>query len=561
MTERPITTFRLISAFLLAERWRIAGAILAETLTIGASVGLMGVSAYLIERASQRPPILSLEIAIVSVRFFGISRGLFRYLERMLSHDAGFRVLGDLRADIYRRLIRLTPAGLGETTSGEVLSRIAADVDTVQEWFVRGFAPLCTSVITAMLVVVTASLILPTAGVALLLALPATGVLLVLLTRNGARVSRRELDLRGAETAAIVDYIQGIADLTALGAAGRFAGAIDQQECERQALGAARTNRLGLSAGIQSALPGIFGALLSAVGIAGLAVGLNPLSVGVLCFGSMAATECVLAISNSLDAWQRGLAATGRLSSLLSLPDPVPFIGKAELPVEHGRLSVSSIAYRYEVGPPVLEDISIEVGAGERVIISGRSGAGKSTLASLLLRFATPSSGSIVVSGIEFNSLSDEAVRSGIGALTQDAHLFAGSIRGNIMLAKPDASDAELREVLGRVHLEEWIDSLPLGWSTEVGELGGEVSGGQRRRIALVLLAGFRFLIADEPTEGLDTPTAQAIMGTLFDGVGDTSLIVITHRVDLCPPADAYFEMTDGRLFPVERYVSKPVAI
>ena len=563
MTKRPVTTIGLVTAFLLAERWRIAGAVLAGTLTICASVGLMGVSAYLIERASQRPPILSLEIAIVSVRFFGISRGLFRYFERMLSHDAGFRVLGDLRADIYRRLITLTPAGLGEVSSGELLSRIAADVDTMQEWFVRGFAPLCTSAVTAALMVVAASFILPAAGLALLLALPATAAVLVLLTRDGGGVSRRELDLRGSETAAIVEYIQGIADLNALGAAGRFAKVIDDQELQRQTLTATRTTRLGLSAGVQSALPGLLGTLLATVGIGALAGGLNPLSVGVLCFGTMAATECVLAVPNSVDAWQRGLAAIGRISALISLPEPVPSTGQTNLPTARGALAVSRVVYGYGTGPMVLKDVSFTVRPSERVVIFGRSGAGKSTLASLLLRFAAPRSGSIDLCGADLNALSDEAVRSGIGALTQDAHLFGGTIRDNIMLARPETTDAELRDVLGRVHLEEWVDSLPNGWGTNVGELGSEVSGGQRRRIALAraLLAGFRFLIADEPTEGLDTPTAQAIMRTLFQSVGDTSLIVITHRVDLCPPADTYYEMIDGSLRPVDRSMAQPVAI
>jgi thiol reductant ABC exporter CydC subunit len=547
---KPVTVRALVLSYLVSQRRRITAAVVAGVLTIAASVGLMSTSAYLIERASQRPPILSLEIAIVSVRFFGIARGVFRYLERMLSHDSGFRVLGELRAGIYARLIPLTPAGLGEEATAELFDRIVADVDTVQEWFVRGFAPLCTSVIAGALVVVGATLLEPAAGATLLVALLLAASALVVVTR-GPRLSAEELELRGAETAAMVEYIQGLADLTALGEVDRFSVGIDDLATRRQARTASRARRLAAATAIQAALPGLLATAIVTVCISGVATGLNPLTVGVLCLGSMAAAECVAGLPAAVDAWSRGIGAVRRLASMVSHSDPAPISNVKQPTTSPDPLAASEVSFRYGgSGTLTLRDVSLEVKGGECVVITGPSGNGKSTLASLFLRFAAPSSGSVRLGGADLLTIPEESLRASVGALTQDAHLFAGSIRDNILLACPSASDVELREVLARAHLDEWVDSLPQLCNTQVGELGSQVSGGERRRIALArsLLAGFRFLVADEPTEGLDERLARAVLQSLCEDRGDCGLILITHRPDICPPGAACFEMSAGQL-------------
>jgi thiol reductant ABC exporter CydC subunit len=542
--------------FLAAQRWRIAGAVVAGALTIGASVCLMAISAYLIERASQRPPILSLEVAIVSVRFFGISRGVFRYLDRLLAHDASFRLLGAIRADIYRTLIPLAPAGLPDVGRGELLTRIAADVDTLQEWFVRGFSPLCGSAIAALLCVAAAAIILPSAGAILCAVLLVAAALAAVAVRARQPAVRREVALRGVVTSGIVDYVQGIADLTALGAALPVASRIEQHERERGRLAAGRAYRTGLAVGIQTLLPGLIAALLIAAAIAGLPGGLDPLLVGVLCFGGMAAAECTAAVPAAVDAWGHGRAAAQRLAELATLRPPVKITAAARLTTPPTRLTVSGLSFRYGSSSPlVLHGVSLDLRVGERVIVTGHSGSGKTTLAALLLRFLSPDAGLIALDGHDLAGLAEDVVRHNLGAATQHAHLFGGTICENILLACPGATDAQLQAAVEAARLSSWIEQLPAGWHTDVGELGRAVSGGQRRRIALAraLLAGFPFLIADEPTEGLDTPAAQAVMETLFTATAERGLLVMTHRLDLCPPADRVYRLAGGHLNPVGR--------
>jgi ABC-type bacteriocin/lantibiotic exporter with double-glycine peptidase domain len=217
-------------------------------------------------------------------------------------------------------------------------------------------------------------------------------------------------------------------------------------------------------------------------------------------------------------------------------------------------MTISNVSFRYEPSSPyVLRDVSLDLAVGEQVLIVGPSGVGKSTLASLLLRLLSPDGGHIAFDGADFATVTEESVRRTCGAATQHAHLFTGTILENVKLARPDATDPEVRSALEDARLTAWVDALPLGWDTQVGEHGSAVSGGQRRRIALAraCVAGFPFLIADEPTEGLDDPTARALMETLFSQSSGRALVLITHRPDLCPPGIPTFELVGGALSPI----------
>jgi len=538
----------------------------------------MAISAYLIERASQRPPILSLMVAIVAVRFFGIARGVFRYVDRYLSHDASFRLLGEIRGSVYQILIPLVPGyAVGRTVGhGEVLARISADVDTLQEWFVRGFAPLSSSILSAAFVMVAASILLPAAGLALLCAFVVAAVIVISAVGSGRRSVREDIELRGRYTDGLVDYLHGLPDLVAMGAAGMLANRLDRLALQRDRWSARVARRAAVATALQASLPGLVAAMLGAVAIAGLGSGLDPLMVGVLVFGAMAAVECVAALSGAIDSWHRGVVAAHRLADLTGdgevrvqgsrfTASQLPGESRQSLsPAVQGScrttsgtasprtLSIRHVSFGYQGACAVLQDLSLQVDRGDRIVISGPSGAGKTTLANLLLRFLEPSAGSIDIDGTALTDFNEPGLRRTVGAATQDAHLFTGSIRNNIMLARPTASESELELALTQAQLAGWVAGLPSGLDTEVGERGLAVSGGQRRRIVLAraFLAGFSFLIADEPTEGLDTPTARDLVAILFQGSHDRGLIVITHRPDLCPRNASFYRLVAGRLVP-----------
>lgn len=537
--------------FLRTQKLRLAGAILSGLCTILASVCLMAISAYLIERASQRPPILSLMVAITSVRFFGISRGVFRYLDRYLSHDASFGLLGGIRAGVYERLIPLVPGGLRTAGQGEVLSRAVADVDTLQEWFVRGFVPSMVSLLTSAFVVVAATVILPTAGLAILLGLLVATAVIFALAWSSRSLADRELWLRGRLVDGTVSHLRGAADLFAFGAAKAEARKVMDMVEGRDRVLDARARRTAITTALQVALPGLLAAAVGAVAIGALEAGhggLNPLAVGVLVLGIMAGVETMAALPAAIESWQRGRAAVARLTELTSLPPPVKLRATAPMaapPARAFRLSVRGLRFSYGESAPVLDGLDLDLRRGDRIVISGRSGSGKTTLANLLLRFLQPAAGSITVDGVDLQTISEVDLRRLIGAATQDAHIFAGSIAANIRVGKNDATDEEVWAALHDAQIDGWVRSLPDGLDTQAGERGATLSGGQRRRIALArsFLAGFPFLVADEPTEGLDGETGRALMETLFDPSRDYGLLVITHRPDLCPPGARYLTL------------------
>jgi len=246
-----------------------------------------------------------------------------------------------------------------------------------------------------------------------------------------------------------------------------------------------------------------------------------------------------------------GLASGERLQELSRRPQPVPD-PVAPLPAPAGHtVEVSGVSLRYAPdGLPALDSVSVRLSRGRRIGIVGASGSGKSTLASLLMRFREFEGGTFTIDGIDVRSLDAADVRRHIGLVAQDAHVFATSVRENLRLARPGATDDELRDALRRAQLLGWVDSLPAGWDTRVGEHGARISGGQRRRlcIARALLARFPVLIVDEPTEALDASTAAALMAALLEATRDSALLVISHRAADMRGMDEVLTMRDGRV-------------
>lgn len=526
-----------------------AGAVLA-------SVGLLTTSGYLISRAAQHPEILALGVAIVGVRFFGIARALLRYSERLVSHDLAFRTLTDLRARFFRRLVPLVPGGVAGLGRGELLSRFVGDVDKLQDLYLRALGPPLVALLAGLVAVGVAVVILPAAGAVLALALLAAGVAAPTLTRWSARSSgRRQAAARAQLSTDLVEVAVGSAELAVAGRAGDWI-----ERCERDSgrlAGLQRRDALsgGLAAGFSTALA-------AAAVIAVLAVAIPAVESGALA-GVLLAALALLAMASFEAVAPLGLAATSvdacagaaeRIESVLDREPPVPEPERPLVP-GGGPLEFRAVRYRYEAGGPwVLDGADLALMPGRSVALVGPSGIGKSTLAELAVRFREPDAGSILLGGVPLAAIGGNAVREAVRLSPQDAYLFTTTLRDNVALGRAGAGDADVRAALAAVGLGEWLDSLPHGLDTEVGEAGARVSGGQRQRIAAarMFLADARFLIFDEPTAHLDPAGGDDLQRRLVALARPRrGVLVITHEHAALDAFDEVLELRGGRLVSV----------
>jgi thiol reductant ABC exporter CydC subunit len=534
-------------------RGRLAFATLLGAGALAAAIGLIATSAWLISRASQRPQESALAVAIVGVQFFALSRGLLRYGERLVSHDAAFRVLARLRVEFYRRLEPLAPAGLPAFRRADLLARLVHDVDSLQDLLLRVVPPFAIAAITGAAAVTLVWLMLPSAGLILLGALMLAAALVPWLTGRMAR--RREsgqAPARGELTASVVDLLEGLDELAVNGAteAQLARASAADAELRRIALAGART--AGTGEGLTTLLCGLamWGSLLVAVS-AVRAGTLSGVLLAVIALVPLAAFELVAGLPAATQALQRVRRSAARVFAVSDARPPVAEPPVAlDLPPAPYDLCVRGLrARRSPDGPWVLDGVDLELAPGRRVAVVGESGAGKTTLADVLLRFLPYERGSVTLGGVEIDTLASDEYRTAVGAVAQDAHVFDTTLERNLLLARPDASDAQVRSALERAGLLEWVKTLPGGLATEAGAAGTEISGGERQRIALArsLLADFPVLILDEPAEHLDARTADAIVADLLTRSA-AALLLITHRLTPLEGADEVIVLDRGRV-------------
>ncbi len=534
---------------------RLLLACLLGAMAIGSSVGLLAVSAWLISRASQQPPILTLEVAIVAVRAFGLGRAVFRYGERIVSHDAAFRTLTDLRVAIYARLAANGPVALRPYRRGDLLSRSVNDVDAVQDLSLRVIVPSVAGFLVGSASVALAVWLLPAAGAILASALLVGGLVVPwLVTRFGAASSRRVAPAKGLLAAEVVDVLAASADIASCGARDRVLAQVAEADDALTAAEKRNSGAAGLAAGLGALATGaaVVGAVLVAVPAvrSGELAGVN-LAVVVLL--PLAAFEAVLAMPTAALALVSVRQAATRVFALTDAP---PAVHEAEHPVplpSAGRqreVVVAGVSAAYPDGPDdAISEVSLRLTPGRRTALIGPSGSGKSTVAAVLERFLDYR-GSIRLGEVELRDADSDQVRTIIGSCGQDAHIFDNTIGENVRLARRSASDEEVLAALDAARLGDWVRSLPAGLETPVGAHGAALSGGQRQRIALAraLLADFEVLLLDEPTEHLDGPTADRLMADLRVATADKATLVITHREQDLVGCDEVVAIENGRL-------------
>jgi thiol reductant ABC exporter CydC subunit len=533
---------------------RLLAAILLGAGAVGAGIGLIATSAWLISRASQRPQESALAVAIVGVQFFGISRGLFRYGERLVGHDGAFRVLANLRVSVYRRLEALAPAGLPAFRSGDLLARLVDDVDSMQDLILRVIPPFAIALIVGVVSVSVVWWMLPSAGLILLAALLLAATLVPWMTgRLARRREVRQAAARGALSARVVDLIEGAPELAVNGAleAQLERARLADAELTRVVLASARTT--GSGQGLTTFLSGMamWGALL--VGVSAVRSGtLAGTTLAVIALIPLAAFELVSGLPTATQTLERVRGSAARVFEVSDAPVPVAEpADPSRVPPPPHRLRARGLRARYSSeGPWVLDGIDLDLGPGRRVGLVGHSGAGKSTLAEVLLRFLPHQGGSVTLDGVESAELDGDDYRRVVGIVAQDAHIFDTTLAENLLLARREATAEQLRAALAQVRMLDWADALPDGLQTEAGEYGGRLSGGQRQRLALAraLLADFPLLILDEPAEHLDTDTADAIMADLLEATEGAGTLVITHRLRALETVDEVIVLDCGRV-------------
>lgn len=526
-----------------AMRGRLGLAILAGTGAAASAVALTGTSAWLISRAAEQPPVLDLMVAIVAVRAFGVSRGALRYAERLAAHDVSLRILGDLRGRAYRRLERLAPAGLADHRPGDLLSRLVADVDSLVDLWPRVVLPAAIAVVVCASTALVVTALVPAAGAVLAATLLVAAVGAPLAGWAVAhRAEARIAPVRGALSAAALDLLQTAPELVAAGVEGRELSRLAALSADLERAEARSASGAGIGVLVASLSSGAAVWLALVAGMAAVRAGaLGGVALAVVVLLPLAAHELVAGLAPAAQHLTRLRAAADRFAAVLGRPDPVADPERpAALAAGPYGLRIRDLHVRYAAdGPDVLAGVDLVLRPGERALVTGPSGSGKSTLAAVLLRFLEPSGGSVELVGpagaVDIRRLAGDDVRGVVGLCAQDAHLFDSTIAENVRLARPGASDDELRDALRRARLLDWVDTLPDGLNTFVGEQGARLSGGQRQRLELArsILADRPILVFDEPTEHLDQQTAAVLTTDLLAAAAGRTVVFITHRPEL----------------------------
>ena len=536
---------------------RLMLAIVLGAAATGSGIGLLAISGWLISRASQQPSIAALGVAVVGVRLFALSRGLSRYGERLVGHDAAFRSLADLRVRVYERLERIAPAGLPSYHRGDLLARLVGDVDTLQDLMIRVIPAFAIALTVGGLTVLMVAWISPGAALVLAVTLVLAGVAVPLLSMRLARRSEaQQAQARAELAAAVVDLVEGAPDLVANGAIPDQLELVTAADRTLTEISAASARTAGIGNGLVTLLTGlaIWGAAV--IGVGGVANGdMNATFLAVLILVPLGAFELVQPLPAAIQALEQVRRAAARIFGVIDADEPVHEPIDPRVPPDPPYdLVLQGVCATYGQGrAPALVDIDLDLTAGRRVGVVGVSGAGKTTLANVLLRFIPFTHGSVDIGGIDVSTMASDDVRRIIGHAQQDAHVFDNTIRANLTLARSDATDDDLRDALRRARLLGWVEELPNGLDTMVGARGAQLSGGQRQRLALarVLLADFPILVLDEPGEHLDTATADALTADLLAVTEGRTTLLITHRLVGLDALDEVLVLDEGRI--VER--------
>ena len=551
---KPTPIFSRLLGFLKGSWKQVALATLIGSGTIASSIALIGTSSWLISAAALHPSIAELQVAIVGVRFFGISRGVFRYFERLTSHQVTFSLLARLRTWFYEAIEPLAPARLMKYRSGDLLSRVVSDVETLENFYIRVVLPPLVALIISLGASAYLGIFYAPLGWILFAFLLASGVALPLLTRFLSRNSGKKLvAARATLHTQLVDGIQGLSDILAFGQSaprhaeiaeiGSYYGAEQQRESWltgfHSGLSLLLTN-LGMWTVLIIAIPAVEAEIISGVMLAALTM------IALVSFEAVA----------PLPLASQMLGETNETAKrLFEIVDAKPeIVESGEKRIESSKkpsIEFSNLIFSYaENDENALNDISFKVNGGKSLAVVGPSGAGKSTLMNLLLRFWDYREGEILLNEHPLRNYGADNVRAQIAIIPQQAYFFNASVHDNLSLARPSANEDEIMNAAKQAQIHNFIENLPKGYETFIGEQGARLSGGERQRLAIAraILKDAPILILDEPTANLDPITEQEVLTSLFSLMRGKTSLLITHRLIGLENVDKILVLERGKI-------------
>ena len=528
-------------------------------ITLLSSVGLLALSGWFLSATAHAgltastAQLFNYFLPSIGLRIFAISRTLGRYVERIVSHDATFRMLESLRVWFYKRIEPLAPARLLQYRSGDILNHIVSDIDALDNLYLRVLSPTIAACGLAVILTIFLFIYSPFIAMASLGFMVFAGfVLPASAAAAGASDGRDITRLTARLRMHVVEGLQGISELLMYGRVQEYLKQVSQDNRELLSIQKHMSHIRGVCIAGVILLSGL--AVLTALYHGSLLVNQGILQgpyLAMIALAVLAAFESVMPLPSAYQYLGHTKEAARRLLDVVETAPAVKFPLHSKGRPDQYDIVFEGVSFRYtENAPFALRDVSFRVPAGQHVAVIGQTGAGKSTLAHLVVRFWDPTSGMIMIGSEDIRIFSESDLRSNISLVSQQAHLFSASLRDNLRIGRSGADDRELWQALDAVHLSEFVRSLPSGLDTWVGESGRLLSGGQARRLAVAraILRDAPIWVFDEPTEGLDVVTERLILESLFDHTLDKTVLLITHRLVDLDRMDLVMVMEDGRI-------------
>ncbi|MGE5987774.1 heme ABC transporter ATP-binding protein/permease CydC [Klebsiella michiganensis] len=536
-------------------KWLLLLGIVLAIVTLLASIGLLTLSGWFLSASAVVgvAGIYSFNYMLpaAGVRGAAIIRTAGRYFERLVSHDATFRVLQHLRVFTFSKLLPLSPAGLARFRQGELLNRVVADVDTLDHLYLRVISPLVGALVVILVVTVGLSVLDVT------LALTLGGIMLLTLLlmpplfyRAGKPAGESITRLRGQYRQHLTSWLQGQAELMLFNASDRYRQQMEKTEARWLDAQRRQAELTALSQALMLLIGGI--AVIAMLWLASAGVGDDTQPgalIALFVFCALAAFEALAPVTGAFQHLGQVIASAKRITQITEQEPEVAFPQGEGQTLDRVSLRLHQVTFSYPQQPsPALEKVSLQIEAGEHIAILGRTGCGKSTLLQLLTRAWDPAEGEILLNNQPLTQFNEATLRRAMSVVPQRVHLFSATLRDNLLLASPGASDARLAQTLERVGLAKLLDDS--GLNSWLGEGGRQLSGGELRRLAIAraLLHDAPVMLLDEPTEGLDATTESQILDLLAEVMREKTVLMVTHRLRGLARFNQIIVMDNGKI-------------